>query len=124
MRPRIFNYIIILICLIMAGCAVKSFNQKSYQILKSSQSAYDLATDSIIELNKRGLISEKDYKKIEATADDYAEAHNVAVDAIKAYNMGILTAEQTGSKITAVSAALTELLRVAQPYILKLDKEK
>lgn len=123
MRTK-FNYLIILICLIVAGCATATFNQKSYQILKSSQSAYDLATDSIIELNKRGLISEKDYKKIEAKADDYAEAHNVAVDAIKAYNMGIMTAEQTGRKITAVSAALTELLRVAQPYILKLDKEK
>ena len=104
------------------ACAITTFNQRSYQILKASQSTYDLVTDSIIDLHKKGLISDDIYKKIEVKADIYAEAHNKAVDAMKAFNAGVMTAEQTGNKLTAVSVALTELLKIAQPYILKLDK--
>lgn len=111
-----------ILCLFVAGCAAKTFNQRSYKILKTSQSAYDLVTDGIIDLHKKGLIPDKDYKNIEKKADIYAEAHNKAVDAIKAYKMGMSTLDQTNNKLTAVSVALTELLRVAQPYILKLEE--
>lgn len=113
---------ILIVGFILGACATANFNQRSYQILKTSQATYDLATDSIIELNKMGLIPAEDYAKIEAKADIYAEAHNAAVDAIKAFKLDTMTAEQTGDKIAAVSVALTELLKLAQPYILQLDK--
>jgi hypothetical protein len=114
--------IIAVVVLLLIGCATANFNQRSYQILKTSQSAYDLATDSVINLHKSDLISDADYAKIEEKADKYAEAHNTAVEAIKAFNMGLMTAEQTGNKMTAASIALTELLKIAQPYILKGEK--
>lgn len=116
-------FILLAAVILTQGCATANFNQRSYQILKTSQSAYDLATDSIIDMHKKGLIEPVDYQKIEAKADIYAEAHNTAVDAIKAYKLGVMTADQTGDKITAVSVALTEFLKLAQPYILKLEKE-
>ena len=122
LRNYFLTTMMCLVMIIMVGCAITNFNQRSYQILKTSQSAYDLATDSIIDLHKKGIISEDDYKQIEEKADAYAEAHNIAVDAMKAFNMGIMTAEQTNDKLIAVSVALTELLKIAQPYILKLDK--
>lgn len=121
---KIFAVItMILWVVVLAGCATANFNQRSYQILKTSQSAYDLATESVIDFHKAGMISESDYKEIEKKADKYAEAHNTAIEAMKAFNMGLMTAEQTGDKLTAVAVTLTELLKVAQPYILKLDKE-
>jgi hypothetical protein len=110
--------------LIMSACVTANFNQKSYQILKTSQSAYDLATDSIIDIHKKGMISDKAYAEIKEKANAYAEAQNMAVDAIKAYQLGAMTVKQTNDKLTAVSVALTELLRLAQPYILKLDGGK
>jgi hypothetical protein len=126
MKLRNF-FVVTVLCWMMVFTACGSganFNQRSYQILKTSQSAYDLATDGVINLHKNDSISAEDYAKIEERADIYAEAHNAAVDAMKAFNMGLATAEETGDKLTAVSVALTELLKVAQPYILKLDKEE
>lgn len=113
---------IMLAMIVLNACATANFNQRSYQILKTSQSAYDLATDSIIDLKKADQISTEEYAKIEAKANIYAKAHNQAVDAIKAYKLGVMTAEQTGDKLTAVSVALTELLKIAQPYILKMEE--
>jgi hypothetical protein len=117
-----FLCMILLLGLIISACATTNINQRTYQILKTSQSTYDLATDSIIALHKSGAISDSDYKKIKDKANIYAEAHNTAVDAIKAFNTGVMTADQTSSKLEAVSVALMELLKIAQPYILKLDK--
>ena len=120
---RKINYMVLFVALAcMVACATTSFNQRSYQILKTSHDAYDLVTDGIIDLHNNGLISDKDYAKIEAKADTYADVHNEAVNAVKAFKRGLMTAEETGNKVAAVSVALADLLKIAQPYILKMEE--
>jgi len=96
--------------------------QQSYKILKSSQVTYDLITNSVIDLHKQKLISDVTYKQIEDIANKYSVAHNTAIDVVKAFNLGIGTKEDVSSKITAVSAVLTELMKIATPYLIEGGK--
>lgn len=106
----------------MTGCmstgGVDNVTKVSYQVLHTSKTVYDTVTDSINDLYKAGLISSAVYMDIEEYADNYMEAHNIAVDTVKAFKMGYVTAGDASNKVVAVTAALTALLNAAQPHIL------
>lgn len=117
-----FFLVLAMLLIFMASCATMNFNQRSYQILESSQATFNLVKESVSELQKQGIVSVKDYNKIQKLTVIYSEAHNGAIAAIKSYKQGLLSTNDANAQILAVSSALSELLKVAQPYILKLDK--
>lgn len=117
---------VLCVMLMFQGCATMGsgdINKVSYQVLQTSKATYDLVTDSINDLYRMRLITDSDYADIEKYSDRYMVAHNTAVDAVKAFKAGIISADEASGKVAAVTASLTALLRIAQPYILKLDRE-
>lgn len=119
MKKSNISIIAVILCFFMAGCMTMSFKANSYQILDKSQESYDLITDSIIELHEDNLISDRMYMKIEEKADIYAEAHNGAIDVIKAHEKGLVGSDDVAAKISAALNALSELTEIATPYILE-----
>jgi hypothetical protein len=110
---------VFIICMFAACAAHKNadFTTKAYQIIEKSKISYDFITDSVLELKKSNLISDKDYTRIEKYADIYADAHNAAIEAVKGYKLGSITGAQTAERIAAVSMALTKLIEAAMPYM-------
>jgi hypothetical protein len=108
----------------LQGCATfgtRDMNKISYQVLQSSKVTYDMITESINTLYKQKLLTDEIYKELEKYTDDYMKVHNTALVAIIEFKRGLISEEETTNKIVAVNNAITILLKIAQPYILKLD---
>ena len=109
----------IMAILLVAVLSFAACSSKVSQIVNRSKVTYDLITDTVIDLDKAGLIDKADYERIEKYADRYADLHNAAIEAIKAYQRSEITGDAVNDKIVAISEALTELLKAAGPYIVK-----
>lgn len=133
MRTAKFSIVIVfisLMALMIMSCVGKGMttgtsavdvNKRAYQILQASQSTYSLVISGVRDLYTQKAISKQDYLEIKKYADMYADAHNAAITAMAAYNRGKASYSEASATLPAVAAALTELLKAAQPYLLKLE---
>jgi hypothetical protein len=111
--------IIVPIMFLLVACgSMQTVEQRAYQVLYTSKAMYNLTMESVADLQAQGLISAEERAKINEKANEYRDTHIVAVKAL--YNAKLLNDYSAmPDHIKAVEVALTLLLEVARPFLLK-----
>jgi hypothetical protein len=111
--------IIVPIMFLLVACgSTQTVEQRAYQVLYTSKAMYNLTMESVRDLQDQGLINPEERAEINEKANDYYEAH---VTASQAYLKARLINDYSAmpDHIKAVEVALTLLLEVARPFLLK-----
>lgn len=120
MRKKTNIAVILLVCLLFAGCT-SDFIVNSYQSLSVSKEAYESTMTLAGDLYKQKVITEETKDRLIEIGRIYKFIHNEAVSALIQYQNSQNKQDKQRYLNTAqdVSKRLSELLTVLKPYLLK-----
>lgn len=78
--------LIILILLVMVGCASNQLSTNSYNALSIAATTYETSMSAVEDLLDQGVLDEEDRVDIKKYATTYWAAYHTAVDALSTYN--------------------------------------
>lgn len=105
----------------MVACAYNvGYVKTTYDMLAVSQTSYDMAMSTAVDLYRQGRITDSDKEKIFAKGKEFALAHNAAVDALVSYAETRDAADQElmEAQVKIAASALGVALELLKPYLL------
>ena len=107
---------------IMFGCAYNAGLVKTtYKLLTVSDVSYDTAMKTAADLYAQKRITDEQKAEIIKIGKTFSRAHNAAVNVLLRYKETKNTADQEkmSEQIAIASTALSEILNLIKPYLIK-----
>ena len=117
-----FTFLCLAALMSMQGCAYNvGMVKTTYKLLTVSNVSYDTAMKTAADLYSQKRITDVQKAEIIRIGKTFAGAHNAAIDALLRYEetKAVSEQEKMSEQISIASKALSEILNLMKPYLIK-----
>lgn len=109
---------LMIVFVLVAGCAEKSWVKNTYDVLSVSGNSYELSRATVIKLYKDGILTDADRDRAIKLSEDFTDAYQTAITAVQAYlDTGTGSTQTVQEKIALYSAASARFFQFITPIL-------